>query len=94
MKTYHEQAANLNDSYQNSEFIFGENYNYHQVGNAYLQYEMTIDEDVAVAASGVPVDGDVNRLVINASAYCFKEARLPTTGGSDIEHIETVYLIN
>ena len=34
------------------------------------------------------VDGDVITLLINAFAYCFKEARLSTTGGSDIKHNE------
>ena len=58
--TCHEQAANLDDSDQNGEFIFGENYNYHQIGNAYLQYEMTREEVNAVGASRVLVDGDVN----------------------------------
>ena len=47
-KLYHQQAANLNDSDQNIEFIFGENNYYHQVGNAYLQYEMTMEKEVAV----------------------------------------------
>ena len=30
---YHQQAAQLNQSDQNIEFIFGENNNYHQIGN-------------------------------------------------------------
>ena len=34
LKTYHQQATNLNDSDRNTEFIFGENNNYHQIGNA------------------------------------------------------------
>ena len=32
------------------------------------------------------IDGDTIRLVKNASAFCFKEGRLSTTGDSDIEH--------
>ena len=39
LKTSHQQAANLNDSDQVTEFILGENNNYIQIGNAYLQYE-------------------------------------------------------
>ena len=81
---YHQQAANLNDSDQNIELVFGGNNNYHQIGNSYLQYEMTIEK--GVAANRVLVIGDAFRLVKDASAYCFKEARLSTTGGSDIEH--------
>ena len=45
-----------------------------------------IEKNVAVAANGVLVYGDAIRLVNNAFAYCFKEAHLSTTGGSDIEH--------
>ena len=76
----------MNDSDQNIDFIFGENNNYHQIGNAYIQYEMTIEKDVAVAANRFLVNGDAIWLVNIAFAYCFKEARLSTTGGSDIEH--------
>ena len=86
LKLYHEQAADLNVFDQNIEFIVRENNKYYRISNAYLQYELTKGKDVAIAANRVLVDGDVNRLVINAYAYCFKEARLSTTGGSDPEH--------
>ena len=73
-KIYHQQAANLNDSDQNIAFIFGENINYHEIGNAYLQYEITIQKDVAVAANRVPANGSGIRLLKKAFVYCFKEA--------------------
>ena len=76
----------MKDSYQNNDFIFGEKNNYHQIANAFLQYEMTTEKDVAVAANRVLVIGDAIRLVNNAFAYCFEKARLSTTGGSDKEH--------
>ena len=76
----------MNDSDQTKEYIFGENKNYQQVRNAYLQFELTIEKDVAVAANRVLVKGDAIRLVNNAFAYCFKEAKLSTTGSGDIEH--------
>ena len=85
LKNYHQQAANSNDSDQNIEFIFGEN-NCHQIGNANLQYEITVEKDVANVADRVLVDGDVIRLVNKAFAYSFKEARLSTTEGSHKEH--------
>ena len=44
LKIYHQQAANLNDSDQNIDFIFGENNNYYPIGNAYLHYELTIQK--------------------------------------------------
>ena len=86
MKICHQQAANLNDSDQNIEFKFGENNNVHQLSNAYLQYELTIERNVAVAANRVLVNGDAISLINNAFAYCFKDARLRKTGRSDIEH--------
>ena len=86
LKIYHQQGSNLNDFDQIIEIMFGEIINYHKFGNAYLQYEKKIEKNVANAADRVRVDADVNGLVNNAFAYCFKEARLSTTGGSDIEH--------
>ena len=86
MTIYHQQAANLNDSDQSVDFIFGEKNKYQQTGNAHLQYELTIEKDVAVAANRVLVNGDAIRSVKNAFAYCFNKARLRTTRGSDIGH--------
>ena len=90
LKIYHQQAANINDSDQNVKFIFGVPNNYHHVGDADLQYEMTREKNVAVAANRALVDGSSNILVNNAFVYSFKEAPLYTTGGSDEEH--TKYL--
>ena len=33
IEIYHQQGAQLNQSDQNIEFIFGENNNFHQIGN-------------------------------------------------------------
>ena len=41
-KVYHHQGAQLNQSDQNVEFIFGESNNYHQIGNAYLDFDITV----------------------------------------------------
>ena len=41
-KTYHRQSDQLNQSDQNIEFIFGENNNYHRIGNAYLEFNITV----------------------------------------------------
>ena len=69
---------------------FGENNNYHHIDNAYLQYELRLERDVDGAANRVPVSGDAIRLVNKAYAYCFKEVRLSTTGGSDMEQNKCV----
>ena len=80
-KIYHRHGDQLNQSDQNIEFIFGENNNYHQIGNAYLEYNITVRKnDDTKFHSDDPI-----RLVNNGFAFCFKEGRLSTTIGSDIE---------
>ena len=41
-KINHRQGDQFNQSDQNIEFIFGENNNYHQIGNAYLEINITV----------------------------------------------------
>ena len=48
LKVYHQQGAQLNDPDQNSLFIFFENNNYHQIGNACLEYDITVQNPAAV----------------------------------------------
>ena len=82
LKIYHQQGAILNQSDLNVEFIFGENNNYHQVGNSYLEFDITVRrQDNAIFTNNSAI-----RLTNNAFAYCFKEARLSITSGSDLEH--------
>ena len=80
-KIYHRQGDQLNQSDQNIEFIFGENNNYHQIGNAYLEFNITVQKNDTTKFH----DDDPVRLVNNGFAYCFKEARLTTSIGGDIE---------
>ena len=67
-KVYHQQGANLNDSNQNVEFIFGENNNYYQIGNAYLEFDKTIRKVAAPPLNPIPIDDDPIRLKNNAFA--------------------------
>ena len=80
-KIYHRQGDQLNQSDQNIEFIFGENNNYHQIGKSYLEFNITVrkNDDTNFYHE------DTVRLVNNGYAFCFKEARLSTTIGSDID---------
>ena len=80
-KIYHRQGDQLNQSDQNIEFIFGENNNYHQIGNAYLELNITVRKN---DDTNFHFDDPV-RLVNIGFAFCFKEGRLGTTIGSDIE---------
>ena len=82
LKVYHQQGAQLNQSDQHIEFIFGENNNYHQIGNDYLEFNITVRKnDTTNFHREDPI-----RLVSKGYAFCLKEARLSTTIGSDIEH--------
>ena len=87
-KVYHQSGANLNDSNQNVEFIFGENNNYHQIGNAYLEFDITIRKVTDPPTNFT--NADQIRLINNAFAFCFTQATLTTTGGMDIEDIKYV----
>ena len=80
-KIYHQQGAQLNQSDQNIDFIFGENNNYHQIGNGYLEFNITVRKN---DTTNFHIEDPI-RLVNNGYAVCFKEARLSTTIGSDIE---------
>ena len=81
-KIYHQQGAQLNQSDQNIEFIFGENNNYYQIGNGYLEFNITVRKN---DTKNFHVEDPI-RLVNNGFAFCFQEARLSTNVGSDIEH--------
>ena len=80
-KNYQRQRDQINESDQNIEFIFGENNNYHQIGNAYLEFNITVRKIDTTNFQ----DDDPVRLVNNGFAFSFKEARLSTSLGSDIE---------
>ena len=80
-KIYHRQGDQLIQSDQNIEFVFGENNNYHQKGNACLEFNITVRKN---DDTNFHFDDPV-RLVNNGFAFCFKEARLSTTNGIDIE---------
>ena len=64
------------------EFTFGENNNYHQIGNGYLEFNITVRKS---DTTSFHIEDPI-RLVNNGYAFCFKEARLSTNIGSDIEH--------
>ena len=82
LKIYHQQGAQMNQSDQNVEFVFGENNNYHQIGNGYLEFDIAVRKnDGTIFHYDDPI-----RLVNNGFAFCFEGARLSTTIGSDFEH--------
>ena len=82
VKIDHQQGAQLNQPDQNIEFIFGENSNFYQIGNSYLEFDITVRREDDANFT----DNSHIRMTNNAFAYCFKEAVLSTTSGGDIEH--------
>ena len=80
-KIYRRQRDQLDKSDQNIEFMFGENNNYHQIVNAYLEFNITVRKK---DDTNFHYD-DLVRPVSNGFAFCFTEARLSTTIGGDIE---------
>ena len=81
-KIYHQQGAQLNQSDQNIEFIFGENNNYHQIGNGYLEFNITVRKN---DTKNFHIEDPI-KLVNNCYVFCFKEARLSNTLASHLEH--------
>ena len=82
LKVYHQQGAQLNDANQNIEFIFGKNNIVHQIGNAYLKFDITVRAQNA--ADAFDEDSPI-RLTNNGFAFVFQEARL-STSKTDLEH--------
>ena len=80
-KIYHRQSDQLNQSDQNIEFIFGENNNYHQIGNAYSEFNIIVRRNDTTNFH----NDDPTRLVNNDFAFCFKEAPLTTLIAGVIE---------
>ena len=82
MKIYHQHGAEVNNENQNIKFYFGENPNYIQIGNSFLE----IDIEVRKADRTNFAVADDIRLVNNGLAYIFQEGRLSTSAGTEIEH--------
>ena len=80
-KIYHRLGDQLNQSDQKIEFIFGENNKYRQLGKAFLENNITVRKNDTTNFH----DDDPIHLVDNAFEFCFKEARLTTSIGGDIE---------
>ena len=81
-KIHHRQSDQVNQWDQNNELIFGENSSYHQIGKADLEFNNTVRKNFD---TNFQYDDPV-RLVNNGFAFCFKEARLSTTLGSNFEY--------
>ena len=87
MKLYHHQGGQLSNSNQGIDFIFGENGNCHQIGNAYLEFDTMLRKNGNDfnTLDGVGNINEPIRLVINDFAYASSIATLSTTAGEEME---------
>ena len=88
IKIYHQSGANVDAENSQIKFYFGENHNFIQVGNGYLEFDIRIRRDDGNAFRVRVNDGDPNdliRLVNNAFAYTIHDARISTSAGVEIE---------
>ena len=86
IKIYHQSGANVDAENSQLKFYFGENHNFIQVGNGYLEFDIRIRRANGNAfAIGLAPGGDIIRLVNNAFAYKIHDARISTSAGVEIE---------
>ena len=72
LKVYHQQGAQLNQSNQSIEYIFGDNNKYHQTGKGDLIFKITVRKnDTTNFYNDEPI-----KTVNIGYAYCFNEVRL------------------
>ena len=81
IKIYHQSGANVNSEKSNIKFYFGENHNFIQVCNGFLENDINIRK----ADNTNFADDDVIRLVNNAFAYTVHDARTSSVSGVEIE---------
>ena len=78
LKLYHQSGANVDAENSQLEFYFGENHNFFQVDNGYLEFDIRVrrvDGDPFTIAPRL----DTIRLVNNAFAYTIHDARISTS---------------
>ena len=79
IKIYHQSGANVDAENSQIKFYFGENHNFIQVGNGYLEFDIRIRRVDGDAFGVGPAPGnplDIIRLVNNAFAYTIHDARI------------------
>ena len=77
-KIYHQPGANVDTENSQIKFYFGENHNFFQVGNGYLEFDIKIRK----ADNTIFANGNVIRLVNSAFAYTIRDARVSTSSRS------------
>ena len=81
---YHQSGANVDAENSQTNFYFGENHNFIQVGNAYLEFDLRVRRANGNPFTIVPAN-DTIKLVNTTFAYTFHDARISTSSGVEIE---------
>ena len=86
IKIYHQSRANVDAENSQIKFYFGENHNFIQVGNGYLDFDMKVRRGHGNPFGIADPPGvDVIRVVNNAFAYTIHDARISSSSGVDME---------
>ena len=72
LKIYHQHGPQVDDENHNIIFFFGENLNFIQIGNSYIEFEILVKK----ADRTIFTDTEEIRLVSIALAYVFQDARI------------------
>ena len=79
IKIYHQSGANVDAENSQIKFYFGENDNFIQVGNGYLDFDIRVRRADGNAFTIVAPGNDVISIVNNAFAYTIHDARISTS---------------
>ena len=79
-----QHGAQVDDECQNNKFLFGEDLNYLQVGNGYLEFQIKVrkltNTSFIAAADNT---NEVIRLVNSALAFTIHDVRFSTSAGTE-----------
>ena len=85
MKIYHQSGVKVDNENSNIKFFSGDNHNFVQVGDGYLEFDIKIrkadNSNFTIVAHG----NDVIRLINDAFAYIFHDARISISSGVENE---------
>ena len=85
IKIYHQSGANVDAENSQIKFYFGENHNFIQVGNGYLEFDIRVKRADGNAFAIVAPGNDIIRLVNNAFASTIHDSRISSAAGVEIE---------
>ena len=85
IKIYHQSGANVDAENSQTKFYIGENHNFIQVRNGYLEFDIRIRRADGNPFTIVAPGNDIKKLVNNAFAYTVHDARISSSSGVENE---------